>query len=212
MRQLRQQRQLRHTNPRDIPENDCTVAIESGEFKEVYCMMFDPFAQTSSWGYGTYGGTQPYGYGPQQLFPTLTGFGVSPQFSGFGFQGVNPWAQGILPFAQGGLLPQLSPQVWLGGQTPFGQFNNPIFQQVAQQIPQLVHQAQQIAQQVPQLAQQIPQLIQQNPQLVQQAPQLQHIPQLLQQAALIAQQVPQLLQALSVSPQLQAGAGGYRAF
>src|SRR2546425_3655953 len=114
MRQLRQQRQLRHTNPRDIPENDCTVAIESGEFKEVYCMMFDPFAQTSSWGYGMYGGTQPYGYGPQQpygygpqqLFPTLTGFGVSPQFSGFGFQG-NPWAQGILPFAQGGVLPQL---------------------------------------------------------------------------------------------------------
>src|SRR6266704_232431 len=184
MRQLRQQRQLRHTNPRDIPENDCTVAIESGEFKEVYIMMFDPFAQTSSWGYGLYGGTPPYGYGPQQLFPTLTGFGVSPQFSGFGFQGLNPWAQGILPFAQGGVLPQLSPQVWLGGQTPFGQFNNPIFQQVAQQIPQLVHQA----------------------------PQLQHIPQLLQQAALIAQQVPQLLQALSVSPQLQAGAGGYRAF
>jgi len=173
-------------------------------------MMFDPFAQTSPWGYSPYGGLQGLGYNPQQFFPSPIGIGVGPQFPGFGFQGTNPWAQGISPYAQGVMSP-FSPQTWLGGPTGFGQFN-PIVQQVAQQIPQLVHQALQIAQQVPQLAQQIPQLLQQNPQIAQQAPQLQQVPQLLQQAALIAQQVPQLLQALTVSPQLHGGLGGYRTF
>ena len=165
--------------------------------------MFDPFAQTNPWGtnpwgYGPYGGMQPFGYNPQQ-------------FQGFGFPGTHPWAQGMSPFG----APPL-PQAWLGGSGPggfgnYGQFN-PIAQQIAQQIPQLIHQAQQIAQQVPPLAQQIPQLLQQNPQIAQQAPQLQQVPQLLQQAAYIAQQVPQLLQVLGGSPQLQGGVGGYRTF
>jgi hypothetical protein len=163
--------------------------------------MFDPFAPANPWGYAPYGGMSPFGHNPQQV-------------QGFGFPGTNPWAQGTSPF---GTPPQ--PQAWLGGGGPggggnwgnYGQFN-PIAQQVAQHIPQLIHQAQQIAQQVPPLAQQIPQLLQQNPQLAQQAPQLQNIPQLLQQAAHIAQQVPQLLQVLSGSPQLQGGVGGYRQF
>lgn|SRR5215510_4355866 len=157
--------------------------------------MFDPFTQTNPWGYGPHAGMPPFGY--------------NPQFSGYGFQGAYPWSQGMLPFQ-----PQLSPQAWFGGPAAFGNYGqlNPVANQAAQQIPQLIHQAQQIAQQLPSLAQQIPQLLQQNPQLTQQAPQLQNVPQLLQQAANIAQQVPQLLQALGVSPQLQGGAGGYRPF
>ncbi len=172
--------------------------------------MYEPFAQTN-WGYGPYGGMQPWGYVPQQFIPSPVGFGIGPQYPGFGFQGTTPWGQGISPYGQGGMISPFAPQTWLGGPAAFGQFGqfNPVAH-IAQQIPQLVFQAQQIAQQVPQLAQQIPQLLQQHPQLTQQAPQLQNVPQLLQQAAQIAQQVPQLLQALS--PQLQGGVGGCRAF
>ena len=162
--------------------------------------MYEPFAQTN-WGYGPYGGMQPWGYVPQQFIPSPVGFGIGPQYPGFGFQGTTPWGQGISPYGQGGMISPFAPQTWLGGPAAFGQFG---------QFNPVAHIAQQIAQQVPQLAQQIPQLLQQHPQLTQQAPQLQNVPQLLQQAAQIAQQVPQLLQALS--PQLQGGVGGCRAF
>src|SRR5262249_54736116 len=140
--------------------------------------------------------------------PTPSGWGFgwpstysSPQVqAGFGT---------ISPFGQGGFTPQIAPQTWYG--SPVGQLGalgNPILQQLAQQIPQLVQNAHQIAQQAPQLVHQLPQLIQQNPQLVQQALQLQQVPQLLQQAAVLAQQIPQVLQALCTSPQTQVGALG----
>src|SRR5438876_11363677 len=107
--------------------------------------MYEPFAQTN-WGSGPYGGTQPWGYFPQQFIPA--GFGIGPQLPGFGFQGTSPWAQGISPYGQGGMIPPFAPQTWLGGPAAFGQFGqfNPMAH-IAQQIPQLVYQAQQIAQQ-----------------------------------------------------------------
>ncbi len=159
--------------------------------------MLDPFAQTNPWLSGMFGSAQPYGFAPQPPYPTQTG-----------------WAFG------GGFTPQIPPQTWYGN--PVGQFapfGNPLLQQIAQQIPQLVQNAHQIAQQAPQLVSQIPQLIQQNPQLAQQAPQLQQVPQLLQQAAILAQQVPHVLQALCSSHQ-QSNAfgaaplvsGGFRPF
>jgi hypothetical protein len=151
--------------------------------------MFDPYAQMNPWFSGLYGSAQPYGFGLQQPFPTQSSFG-------FGWQS---------PFM--GLQPQIAPQAWYGN--PIGQLplNNPVSQQLVQQIPQLVQNAHQIAQQAPQLVQQLPQLIQQNPQLVQQAPQLQQVPQLLQQAAILAQQIPHVLQALC-SPHMQGAAFG----
>src|SRR5437867_11677402 len=101
---MRQLRQLRHTIPADYRDNGSSVVQEpqNANSRRYRYMMFDPFAQASSLGYG---GTQPYGYIPQQLFPTFTGFGVSPQFSGFGFGGINPWATGISPFTQVGVMP-----------------------------------------------------------------------------------------------------------
>ena len=177
--------------------------------------MFDPYAQMNPWFSGPYGTTPPYGITPHQAFPIQSGWGFgwpspysAPQTQvGFGT---------ISPFAQGGFMPQIAPQTWYGNPLP----GNPVLQQIAQQIPQLVQNAHQIAQQAPQLAHQLPQLIQQNPQLVQQAPQLQQVPQLLQQAAILAQQIPQVLQALCTSPQAGAlgaeplfgNAGGFRPF
>jgi hypothetical protein len=155
--------------------------------------MFDPYAQMNPWFSGIYGTAQPYGFALQQPFPMQFGLG----------QG---WQS---PFGQGGFAAQIPPQTWYGN--PLGQpgvLSNPILQQVAQQIPQLVQNAHQIAQQAPQLVHQLPQLIQQNPHLVQQAPQLQQVPQLLQQAAILAQQVPQVLQALCTAPHTQGGAVG----
>ena len=156
--------------------------------------MFDPYAQMNPWLSGIYGTAQPYGFAPQQSFPIQSGWGQS-------------WYS---PFGQGGFAPQVpQPQTWFG--SPLGQpgaLSNPMLQQVAQQIPQLVQNAQQIAQQAPQLVHQLPQLIQQNPQLVQQAPQLQQVPQLLHQATILAQQIPHVLQALCTSPHTQAGAFG----
>src|SRR5215472_9432429 len=167
------------------------------------------------WFSGTYGTTPSYGSTPQQAFPIQPGWGFgwptpysAPQTQvGFGT---------ISPFAQGGFTPQIAPQTWYGNPLP----GNPVLQQLAQQIPQLVQNAHQIAQQAPQLVHQLPQLLQQNPQLVQQAPQIQHVPQLLQQAAVLAQQVPQVLQALCSLPQgasfgagpLPNSGGGFRPF
>src|SRR5215831_21426542 len=159
--------------------------------------MFDPYAQTNPWFYGMYGTAQPFGFASQQPYPMQPGLGWQ-----------SPYAGGF-PFGQGGFAPQIPPQTWYG--YPVGQpgaLNNPILQQVAQQIPQLVQNAHQIAQQAPQLVSQLPQLIQQNPQLVQQAPQLQQVPQLLQQAAILAQQVPHVLQALCPPPLSQGAAFG----
>jgi hypothetical protein len=159
--------------------------------------MFDPYAQMNPWFSGMYGTAQPFGFPTQHPFLMQSGWG----------QG---WQS---PFGQGGFGSQIPPQTWYG--SPIGQmgqpglFSNPILQQVAQQIPQLVQHAYQIAQQAPQLLQQIPQLIQQNPHLVQQAPQLQQVPQLLQQAAILAQQIPHVLQALCTSPQVQGGGGSF---
>jgi len=180
-----------------------TAKLQGGTDVRTVCT--DQLGICSLWGNAT------LGLLPSTIHSLARCFGIGPQLPGFGFQGTSPWAQGISPYGQGGMIPPFAPQTWLGGPAAFGQFGqfNPMAH-IAQQIPQLVYQAQQIAQQLPQLVQQIPQLLQQNPQLTQQAPQLQHVPQLLQQAALIAQQVPQLLQALS--PQLQGGLGGYRAF
>ena len=161
--------------------------------------MFDPYAQMNPWFSGLYGSAQPYGFPPQTPYPTQTGWG-------FG----------------GGFAPQIPPQTWYGspGGQQFSPFGNPLLQQIAQQIPQLVQNAHQIAQQAPQLVHQLPQLIQQNPQLVQQAPQLQQVPQLLQQAAMLVQQIPHVLQALCSShPQGSAfgagpmsSGGGFRPF
>src|SRR5215470_16582761 len=134
--------------------------------------MFDPYAQMNPWFSGIYGTAQPYGFAPQQPFPMQFGLG----------QG---WQS---PFGQGGFAAQIPPQTWYG--SPLGQpgvLSNPILQQVAYQLPQL---------------------IQQNPHLVQQAPQLQQVPQLLQQAAILAQQIPQVLQALCTAPHTQSGAVG----
>jgi hypothetical protein len=157
--------------------------------------MFDPYAQMNPWFSGLYGTAQPFGFASQQPFPMQSGWGL-------GWQ--SP-VGGLSPFGQGGFAPQIPPQTWFGypAAQP-GALNNPILQQVAQQIPQLVQNAHQIAQQAPQLVQQLPQLIQQNPQLVQQAPQLQQVPQLLQQAAILAQQIPHVLQALCTSPHNQS--------
>jgi len=169
--------------------------------------MFDPYAQTNPWFSTMYGIAQPYGLGSQQPFANQFGwFGPSPYL---GLQ-AQPAGFGQFPaFGQGAFTPQIAPQAWYGN--PMGQpgpLSNPILQQIAQQIPQLVQNAHQIAQQAPQLANQIPQLIQQNPQLAQQAPQLQQVPQLLQQAAVLAQQIPHVLQALCTSAYTQAGAPG----
>ena len=156
--------------------------------------MFDPYAQINPWFSGMYGTAPPYGFGTQQFYPMQSGWG----------QG---WQS---PFGQGGFGSQIPPQTWYG--SPLGQpglLSNPILQQVAQQIPQLMQHAHQIAQQAPQLAHQLPQLIQQNPHLIQQAPQLQQVPQLLQQAAILAQQIPHVLQALCSSPPTQVGAGSF---
>jgi hypothetical protein len=160
--------------------------------------MFDPYAQMNPWFSSVYGSAQPYGFTPQTPYPTQTGWG-------FG----------------GGFTPQIPAQTWYGNPVgQFGAFGNPLLQQLAQQIPQLVQNAHQIAQQAPQLMHQLPQLIQQNPQLMQQAPQLQQVPQLLQQAAILAQQIPHVLQALcSTHPQGStfgagplSGGGGFRPF
>jgi len=163
--------------------------------------MFDPYAQMNPWFSGIYGTAQPYGFAQQQPFAMQFGLGQ-------GWQ--SPFGQGWQsPFGQGGFAAQIPPQTWYGN--PLGQpgvLSNPILQQVAQQIPQLVQNAHQIAQQAPQLVHQLPQLIQQNPHLVQQAPQLQQVPQLLQQAAILAQQIPQVLQALCTAPHTQGGAVG----
>ena len=163
--------------------------------------MFDPYAQMNPWFSGIYGTAQPYGFAQQQPFAMQFGLGQ-------GWQ--SPFGQGWQsPFGQGGFAAQIPPQTWYGN--PLGQpgvLSNPILQQVAQQIPQLVQNAHQIAQQAPQLVHQLPQLIQQNPHLVQQAPQLQQVPQLLQQAAILAQQIPQVLQALCTAPHTQVGAVG----
>jgi len=160
--------------------------------------MFDPYAQTP-WFSGMYGTAQPFGYASQQPFPMQ---------SGWGFGGQSPYA-GSSPFGPAGFGAQIPPQTWYGYPTGQpGASSNPILQQVAQQIPQLVQNAHQIAQQAPQLVHQIPQLIQQNPQLAQQAPQLQQVPQLLQQAAILAQQIPHVLQALCTSPHNQGVAVG----
>jgi hypothetical protein len=167
--------------------------------------MFDPYAQMNPWFASMYGSAQPYGFASQQPFLTQSG-------SGFGWPYSGPQTQysgGLSPFVQGGLPTQIAPQTWYGN--PIGQSGplaNPMMQQVAQQIPQLVQNAHQIAQQAPQLMQQLPQLIQQNPQLVQQAPQLQQVPQLLHQATILAQQIPHVLQALCTSSHAQGGAFG----
>jgi hypothetical protein len=183
--------------------------------------MFDPYAQMNPW-FSTYPAAQPFGFAPQQQFPTQAGWGF-----GWPSPYPGPQVQGgfgtVSPFGQGGFTPQIAPQTWYGN--PIGQFGplgNPILHQLVQQIPQLVQNANQIAQQAPQLLHQLPQLIQQKPQLVQQAPQLQQVPQLLQQAAILAQQIPHVLQALCTSPHTQVGAlgvgpllggaGGFRPF
>src|SRR5262245_38983850 len=157
--------------------------------------MFDPYAQMNPWLSGVYGTAQPYGFAAQQPFPQFGwGFGLQAPYAAFG---------------QGGFVPQIQPQTWYGNPAQAGMLGNPILQQIAQQIPQLVQNAHQIAQQAPQLMQQLPQLIQQNPHLVQQAPQLQQVPQLLQQAAILAQQVPHVLQALSAGT-FPGSFGGFR--
>src|SRR5262245_38112182 len=67
--------------------------------------MYDPFAQTASWGYGPFGGLPPqFGQNAQQYFPSPIGFGGGQQFSGFGLPG--GWGHGMSPFTQAG---QMSP-------------------------------------------------------------------------------------------------------
>jgi hypothetical protein len=172
--------------------------------------MFDPYAQMNPWFSSMYGTAQPFGFAAQQPFPPQSGWGSGWQSAYAGLQGQGGFG-GFSPFGQGGFIPQIPPQAWYGNPLAQpGALTNPILQQVAQQIPQLVQNAQQIAQQAPQLVQQLPQLIQQNPQLVQQAPQLQQVPQLLQQAAILAQQIPHVLQALtSAHNQGAVGAGPF---
>jgi len=179
--------------------------------------MFDPYTQTNPWIPAAYATATPYGLGSQPFSPTPFGYGFGWQ-TAFGPQGHHQGFQGISPIWGQFGLSQIAPQTWYGnpmGSVPFGQFNNPLAQQVLQQIPQLVQNAYQLAQQAPQVVQQIPQLLQQNPQLIQQAPQLQQVPQLLQQAAALAQQVPHVLQALCTLPQAQTvafGGGGFKPF
>jgi hypothetical protein len=171
--------------------------------------MYDPYAQTNPWFSGMYGTAQPYGFAPQQFVPAQSSWGSGWQSPYVGLQAQYGGFGALSPFGQAGYAPQIQPQTWYGSPIgPLGVLSNPVLQQVAQQIPQLVQNAHQIAQQAPQLVQQIPQLIQQNPQLVQQAPQLQQVPQLLQQAAILAQQIPHVLQALCTSPHTQGGAVG----